>query len=176
MPDWVTNELRCSDVVRRALTNDKGDVDFNRVIPTDHLWDEAGMLRPEYRPSLPWMSPLTELWGCKWNARLPQENDEQRLRFQTPWSQPLPVIVELSARYPDEVIECRFADEDLGCNCGEYKIKAGEVYDDVVEGMPSGAGRTDQEWRKFAFHLLEPAGDNSPEVYGYDDEFNLIEE
>ena len=70
-------------------------------------------------------------WGTKWNAYdtsvTPQPGDLCELRFDTAWSHPAPVIEALSEKFPDEIIEVAFADEDFGSNCGRYKIKGGAV-------------------------------------------------
>ena len=46
--------------------------------------------------------------------------------FQTAWSAPHPVIEQLAKMYPDITITHKWADEDIGMNCGEYEYADGE--------------------------------------------------
>lgn len=76
-----------------------------------------------------------DVWGAKWNAYdkiIDLEAGE--LSFDTAWSCPLPVLIELSKRHPDEEITIRYADEDLGSNCGTVKLKAGALVSLEVAG------------------------------------------
>ncbi|MGN8278300.1 hypothetical protein [Pseudomonas sp. SMN5] len=76
-----------------------------------------------------------EVWGTKWNAYDQMiDLDAGELSFDTAWSCPLPVLIELSKRHPDDEITVRYADEDLGSNCGTVKIKAGETVSSEVPG------------------------------------------
>ena len=62
-------------------------------------------------------------WGTKWNSYGYEEgrdysgNDE--LWFQTAWSAPHPIMHKLSEMFPDITIEHKWADEDVGANCGK---------------------------------------------------------
>lgn len=69
-------------------------------------------------------------WGTKWNAYESDVSEDERVvRFDTAWSHPFPVIEALSKKYPTHVLEVMYADEDLGANCGAYRILKGEVYE-----------------------------------------------
>lgn len=76
-----------------------------------------------------------DVWGTKWNA-YDQVIDlgAGELSFDTAWSCPIPVLIELSKRHPDDVITVRYADEDIGSNCGTLKLKAGETVLSEVSG------------------------------------------
>lgn len=65
-------------------------------------------------------------WGTKWNA-CDTVVDFNVIEFETAWSTPLPVFVELSKRLKDKVITVHYADEDIGSNCGTLEILNGEV-------------------------------------------------
>ena len=86
-----------------------------------------------------WLTWNTENWGTKWNAygtTVEPEGYLSRVKFETAWSHPFPVIVALSKRFPDMPIRAMYADEELGYNLGTYMIQAGvkiEQYD-FVEG------------------------------------------
>lgn len=53
--------------------------------------------------------------------------DSVVLRFLTAWSFPAPIFVELSKLYPKLTFESKYADQDYGFNCAEFKAKNGEV-------------------------------------------------
>jgi hypothetical protein len=82
-----------------------------------------------------WYSWSIENWGTKWNtSRTYLSKDE--IVFETAWSNPYPVIFQLSQNFPDLLIKLRFADESIGDNCGEYHFKNSEIvyqteYDEV---------------------------------------------
>lgn len=93
-----------------------------------------------------------DVWGTKWNAyNQVIDLDAGELSFDTAWSCPLPVLIELSKRHPDDEITVRYADEELGSNCGAVRLKAGETV------SSDAAGRWDemsedqrQQWTSWA--------------------------
>lgn len=73
-------------------------------------------------------------WGCKWDADLLDVDiteEEVFIEFETPWNCPVPVIKILSEKFPECSMLLRYADEDLGCNCGWYDIKNGSILSDM---------------------------------------------
>jgi len=101
-----------------------------------------------------WYSWSIANWGTKWNAYDTNENDDNGIYFQTAWSNPYPVMVALSAKYPDATFHVRFADEDFGHNVGEYSLKNGDVID---ENIPEGGS--------------EEAYEMAADITGYEDYF-----
>jgi hypothetical protein len=82
-----------------------------------------------------WYGWSTSNWGTKWNAYSTNDTDVDEISFETAWSNPYPVMVALSVKYPEAIINVRFADEDFGHNVGEYSLENGEViYEDIPEG------------------------------------------
>lgn len=73
-----------------------------------------------------WYDWCIENWGTKWNAG-DTVVDSDVIEFQTAWSTPVPVFVELSKRLKDTSIIVHYADEDIGSNCGSLVIVNGEV-------------------------------------------------
>ena len=150
MPNHVTTELQAPEHVImsliRATTNDErgegGDfdlftVDFDLIIPEPHYSDPmftatrheypGGMVGYEIDGYSP-MDWCRDMWGTKWNAySVELTEDTEKIRFDTAWASPLPVIKKLSELYPEDEIFVRYADEDLGRNCGEYVMLNGEV-------------------------------------------------
>jgi len=82
-----------------------------------------------------WYGWSTANWGTKWNAYSTNDTDADEVSFETAWSNPFPVIVALSVKYPEAVFHMRYADEDFGHNVGEYSLQNGEVID---ENIPEG--------------------------------------
>lgn len=78
-----------------------------------------------------WYNWNSSHWGTKWNAYSVEWKDlgngRVELRFDTAWAHPEPVIRALSRKFPTEIIEVQFADEDLGSNCGTYEIQGGNL-------------------------------------------------
>jgi hypothetical protein len=101
-----------------------------------------------------WYSWSIANWGTKWNAYDTNENEDNGIYFQTAWSTPYPVMVALSAKYPEALITVRFADEDFGNNVGEYILQNGDV---VEENIPEGG--------------TEEAYEMAAEITGYEDFF-----
>lgn len=89
-----------------------------------------------------WYTWSCKFWGTKWNAYEQSKLDFGKIQFDTAWSTPFPVILELSKQYPFLSFEVKFADEDLGNNCGSYTFREGEL---VEEYQPE-----DSEALKFA--------------------------
>lgn len=73
-----------------------------------------------------WYDWCCNNWNTKWNAIDSQLVGSDSLYFQTAWSPAVPVILKLSEMYPDIAINFKWADEDIGSNCGEINIKAGK--------------------------------------------------
>lgn len=74
-------------------------------------------------------------WGTKWNSSDSSSytdfNGRGNISFQTAWSTPYPVIVELSKKYPTLSFIVKYADEDIGSNCGTYKLQNGNLLEEI---------------------------------------------
>ena len=79
-----------------------------------------------------WYDWSIENWGTKWNAG-DTIVDNETIEFETAWSTPVPVFVELSKRLKDITITVDYADEDIGSNCGTLEILNGEVTESKPE-------------------------------------------
>lgn len=96
-----------------------------------------------------------DAWGTKWNAYDQLiDIDAGLLSFDTAWSCPMPVLKQLSSHHPDEEITVQYADEDIGCNCGTVKLKAGKVVSSDIAGRWDEMSEQDQQkWEAFARDL-----------------------
>ena len=98
------------------------------------------------------MSFARDVWGTKWNASEPKaEPDEGRCQFDTAWSCPMGVLVKMSERFPDDAITVTYADEDIGSNCGTFKLLNGRTFDSDVAGQWSRMSEEERaKWKAFA--------------------------
>lgn len=88
------------------------------------------MYNREHYGCFTWYDWCCSNWGTKWNACEPDWClDEGILYFQTAWSAPFPVIEAMAAKYPDLEFTHRWADEDIGNNCGEMWYSEGSGSD-----------------------------------------------
>lgn len=94
-------------------------------------------------------------WGTRWNAYSQSVDLEQNVfQFDTAWSSPEPVFKALSALHPEAEITVRFADEDIGSNCGTLVFKAGEItQSDVAPNWNDMTKAQQAKWKAFALEL-----------------------
>lgn len=167
VPNHVTNYLRATQDVIHGLLTEEG-VDFNRVIPSppdddpiftatqsEHRDPETGEVTVAGW-SFDGYSPLDwnrEHWGTKWNGYSDEVlEDDTVLRFDTAWAHPYQVLIELSKRFPDELIQVMYADEDLGSNFGVYVIGGGVITDLPIPDEGSDEGREMASLIKYGEH------------------------
>jgi hypothetical protein len=84
-----------------------------------------------------WYEWACATWGTKWPAvdagwmgpaRAAKRDAHQVAFFQTAWSPPVPVIVELSARFPDVIVRLSYSESDpYGGVYGFVTVEAGNV-------------------------------------------------
>ncbi|MDT4884858.1 Ferredoxin-like domain in Api92-like protein [compost metagenome] len=98
-----------------------------------------------------------ERWGTKWNA-CDQKVDleECRARMETAWSFPEPILLKVSEQFPDATIEVRYADEDIGSNCGSVTFLGGKAI--VRDEATRWADMSEAEQKKWAAFAYEVKG------------------
>ena len=139
MPNHITNQLQIDTETDQELEDikkfihgdgtekDKEDgseilIDFNKIIKMpDHI---KATTEPNSGKD-DWWQWSIDNWGTKWNAYA-QEDAHDEINFQTAWNTPVPVIKALSLLFPNAEFSVRYADEDMGFNCGGYGFKNGE--------------------------------------------------
>lgn len=116
-------------------------LDFNKLIPmpAELEGDVAPLpisdkLKAELRKKYGfdnWYDWRLEHWDTKWNAYFLDEDrvesDSNKVVFYTAWSMPMKVALALSLRFPDVKIIWKYADEDIGYNCGEIVFQGGGI-------------------------------------------------
>ena len=137
MPNHVTTILMASRQVIDSLMLGEKLVDFNSVIPRPSDDDpiftatlvNIGIVSGYDNDGFSPMDWSRQHWGTKWNAYNANRLSPESVKFDTAWSHPEPVIDALSDKFPKEIIQVVYADEDLGYNLGSYLIKDGEATD-----------------------------------------------
>jgi len=86
----------------------------------------------KYHGVISWYDWAIKYWGTKWNAYQTIIESDCRVTFDTAWSTPEPVIYALSKKFPKNKFTLRYADEDIGSNCGRYSYKNGECLEDFT--------------------------------------------
>lgn len=77
-------------------------------------------------------------WGTKWDACEADCDCYEgtiTITFETAWSTPVPIFMELSRQFPDLTTYVEYADEDLGCNCGTYTISNGQILEEESKDL-----------------------------------------
>jgi hypothetical protein len=85
-----------------------------------------------------WYGWQTANWGTKWNAYEQVEHDANVIEFDTAWSTPYSLLVNLSKMFPQVTFEVEYADEDFGYNVGRYVLLNGET---IEENIPDGGSQ-----------------------------------
>lgn len=84
---------------------------------------ERAFLNEQEHGDTSWYLWTFKNWGTKYNA-VRTGWKKNKVYFETPWSAPFPIFQALAERFPDAVIECVYAGEDIG-NCGCLILKNG---------------------------------------------------
>ena len=123
MPNWTFNNLKMKGLRKEDLFTEEGEFDFDKIIPEPRKIEDcpeefnldkhpAPVQKLEDRPWFNWYDWRVENWGTKWCAGETFFCKDGSISFQTAWAPPLPVILELSKRYPERVIKFSYYDED----------------------------------------------------------------
>ena len=72
------------------------------------------------------------------------------IRFQSAWSMPEEIYRAMSKRFPDVVFYIQYADEDIGSNCGEIRLKNGIVIESNIAPWNSHLTEAVKQWEYFA--------------------------
>ncbi len=141
MPNHVTNIITYEGDRKQiaemleAIKNDEfgiGTLDFNKIIPmpADIFRGPLGEKEMKQYGKNNWYDWSLGNWGTKWNAygydKSTDYSQNNRLRFQTAWSAPHVILQRLSEMYPEIEFKHRWADEDIGRNCGKHNYFGGE--------------------------------------------------
>lgn len=121
MPNWVRNKLFIhgpSDMVKQCtldIGTDSEHISFEKIMPRPKDIGDG------------WYDWSVEHWSTKWDVSESYEDEMGRICFDTAWSTPIGIMIELSKRYKELNFEVEYADEDLGFNAGCYNVYRGKM-------------------------------------------------
>lgn len=136
--EWQRRMMEKGREVELELTDpERRFVDFGLVIPEPENIETGGCGGDtdadgrHANGEVCWYRWNLNNWGTKWNAYSSEVDlDEGLVRFDSAWSHPYPVLVALTQKFPEHEISVRYADEDLGQNCGAYTVLNVEMIED----------------------------------------------
>ncbi len=127
--EWA-KEQEAFERLQAMMKTDKKAFDFNVLIPYPEHFAALDKARDEAeKQGLKWSELPRDgynqggyewccaNWGTKWGA-YEIAVDYDSFYFQTAWSTPIPIWIEISKRFPDLQVVVEYADEDRGHNCG----------------------------------------------------------
>ena len=137
--DYILNKVAVK--YKSEMTgNDEWIMDFDLVIPEPRFKKDcpkkyqvnksSHIAKDEGRPWFDWYEWHLAYWGTKWNAYdgyTKIGKTQLTFVFSTAWSAPFPIYAKLCELGYD--LDIRYADEDIGVNCGQVIYNAKE--DDV---------------------------------------------
>ena len=119
MPNWVRNKLFIHGPTEKVkqctldIASDTEHISFHKILPRPKdIGDD-------------WYDWSVENWGTKWDVTETYEDENGYICFDTAWSTPVEIFNLLSEKCTDLIFEVEYADEDLGNNCGMYKLQNG---------------------------------------------------
>lgn len=156
MPNHVRNVLKFSKlsakdkefILNQFTTEGEGKVyplnryfDFDKIIAEPRKKEECDpdcivnkdshVMEDKDRPWFDWYAWHNKYWGTKWNCYdgyIKVGTSTITFVFSTAWSTPYPIYEQLT-RFHSFPFEVRYADEDIGCNCGKL------IYDPEKTGF-----------------------------------------
>lgn len=174
----ILTKIQSDDTEDKYEISVLGTIDFNKIIPMpDTVY--RGLLGNKERElygNNNWYDWSIANWGTKWNAYSFSHNDNE-IAFQSAWSAPHPVLEELSHMFPGVYITHRWADEDIGNNCGIREYLNGEIVGSIIP-------ETEKDAMDLAFEVWGYTADdfdmclnanNTDYIRTDDDEYELIE-
>lgn len=139
MPNHITTIITGPQQALASLLDDGGNVDFSFLVPPPVNLETGGCSHHDYKDTseksdgtICWYAWNIQNWGTKWNG-YDTEVSDGRLKFDTAWSHPLPVMAALAVKYPDVSFEVKYADEDLGSNFAHYTMMADSLVEHEIE-------------------------------------------
>ena len=102
-------------------------------MPPNIFLGDLGIKEREQYGKNNWYDWSIANWGTKWNAlshNRQEDADKGTLVFYTAYNAPHPILKKLSEMFPEVTVHHQWADEDIGCNCGERAYKGGQILDE----------------------------------------------
>ncbi|MGM3172524.1 hypothetical protein [Dickeya lacustris] len=107
-------------------------------------------------------------------SRYAASGAELVIRFDTAWCCPEPIFIEMARRFPHLEFHIRYADEDMGSNCGSIFMTNGENASSDIDPRRSEQSEEERhKWRKFAFEVRYPG--KTPQQHGMNDKYEYVD-
>lgn len=126
-----------------------------------------------------WREWTYKNWDTKWNAYDFDEMSEENntIYFQAAWYALVPAILNLSQKYPNIEMSMKYADEDLGHNCGTVVFKKGSITEEKYpetrkEALKFSAEMWDTELDSYSLRINQTGTDY---VSTWKKDFELVE-
>lgn len=146
----IPKELEGTISPMRIISQEEYDIQEKKIATDDLTENERNWgfsrsltqaLADEYKKKFghcDWYGWQTANWGTKWNGYDQYSDDTNVIEFNTAWSTPYNLLVNLSKKYPQVTFEVEYADEDFGYNVGKYVLLDGETID---QNIPDGGSQ-----------------------------------
>jgi len=146
----IPKELEGTVSPMRIISQEEYDIQEKKIATNDLTENEKNWgisrsltqaLADEYKKKFgycDWYGWQTANWGTKWNAYEQYSDDTNVIEFDTAWSTPYALLVNLSKMFPQVTFEVEYADEDFGYNVGKYVLLNGET---IEENIPDGGSQ-----------------------------------
>ena len=139
----------------------EGTFDFNKIVPMPEniFRGPLGQKERDMYGADNWYDWSLKNWGTKWNSYDGDWYVEGRsIQFNTAWSTPEAIYRALIKKFPNLDFNVKFADEDMGYNCGEFS------YNSSLGELGFWEPDNDNEGLEFACQVWY---DDTPENVGY---------
>lgn len=122
--------------------------DFNKIIPYPPCIFNGNLSSKdeEENPGRNWLAWNKRKWGTKWNSYDHKTDEQSRYIFNTAWSFPEPIFIELSFLFPEVTISVETIDEG-GNFWGDAMFLGGEKKIDRIVSCRSYTPE-DEKYRK----------------------------
>lgn len=139
----------------------EGTFDFEKIVPMPEniFRGPLGQKERDTYGANNWYDWSLANWGTKWNSYDGEWYWEgESIQFNTAWSTPEAIYRALIRKFPNLDFEVKFADEDMGYNCGKFS------YDSEQGGLDFWEPNNENEGVEFACEVWY---DETPEDCGY---------
>ena len=173
--------LRVDSFDLEAVVSEKGSEEEKETLQKIKSLGEQALKNKQEHQFTDWYNWSIENWGTKWNAYSHEDVQDKAslekaiqegevvIRFDTAWSAPVPVIEKVASMFKEHELKFRWADEDIGSNCGHFKMKNGEPVDIEMAGNWNEMSKEDQgNWNLFALSVKNPDCDISEILEEYE--------
>lgn len=147
-----------------AVLNEKGSKEEKETYQEIKTLGEQALKNKQDHGFTDWYDWSVHNWGTKWCA-YEHEGFEDKvslkkaiqegfvvIRFDTAWGAPLPIIEKVAGMFKEHELYFRWADEDIGSNCGHFKLRNGDPVD--VDMPEDDMSKEEQgKWNLFALSV-----------------------